>query len=68
MRASGSQRNRIADTNARLSVPKGTFNRVLIVHAQLAPDEGDQISYYARGVGLLKQQGLRGMLALAHIR
>ena len=58
------ERDRIVDTNGRLSVPAGAFHRVLEVHGLLLPEGDREVRWYARGVGVLKEQGPAGTLEL----
>lgn len=58
----------VVDTNVRLTVAKGTFNRVLVVRSAPGADEPGEVRYYARGVGMIKQQGAAGALELASVR
>lgn len=58
----------VVDTNVRLTVAKGTFNRVLVVRSAPGADEPSEVRYYARGVGMIKQQDASGALELASVR
>lgn len=61
-------RTRVLDTNARLTVAGGTFNRVLLVHTASSAGDASEVHYYARGVGLVKAQTATGALELANLR
>ena len=58
---------RVIDTNARLTVPIGSFNRVLVVHATPTAGGASEVRYYARGTGLIKQQRASGAVELASL-
>lgn len=60
--------DRVLATNARLTVSRGSFNRVLVVHAPLSSDHPSEVRYYARGVGLIREQGAAGRIELASLR
>lgn len=59
---------RVVDTNARLTVTRGTFNRVLVINTAASADEPSAVRYYARGVGLVKARTAAGGLELASLR
>ena len=59
---------RVVDTNARLTVAAGTFNRVLVVQTAPSGDGAGEMHYFARGVGLLKARTATGALDLANLR
>lgn len=61
----GSERNRVVAAKARLEVPAGVFTRALKVRSYHRPDGEREIKWYARGVGLLKEQGPTGSVELA---
>lgn len=59
---------RVIDSNARLVVTKGSFNRVLVVYSDATAEHPSEVSSYARGVGLIKRQGASGSFELASLR
>lgn len=60
----GLEFSRVVDTNGRISVRAGAFHRVLEVHGLLLPGHAREVKWYARGVGLVKEQGSTGAIEL----
>lgn len=54
----------IIDTNARLTMPTASFNRMLVVRVASTAD----VRYYARGIELIKADGTSGAVELAGLR
>ena len=59
---------RVVNTSARMAVAKGSFQHVLVVRTGRDFDRSAVVSHYARGVGLIREQGPRGFVELASVR
>lgn len=55
------------DTSARVMVGAGSANRALEIQATLLPERQHEVRWYARGVGLVKQQGPGGLVELTDV-
>jgi hypothetical protein len=60
----GSERSRVVSLTRKLTVPAGTFEPVLEVEARVLPDRETEQKFFARGVGLLKEQAPDGAVEL----
>ena len=60
----GSERNRVASVNAHIDVPAGEFKNVLRVEGRVLPEDERELKWYARGIGVVAEEGHDGTVEL----
>jgi hypothetical protein len=60
----GSEKNRVASTDAEIEVPAGKFKHALRVEGTVLPEDERELKWYARGVGVLAEQAPDGIVEL----
>jgi len=60
----GSEKNRVASVDADIEVPAGGFKNALRVEGQVMPEDERELKWYARGIGVLAEEGHDGTVEL----